>query len=60
MTETACTHPPTQYFSWFAYDCVTEKNTWVICCKTCHETMKGSAEEYEAYLGQARRCSSLT
>jgi hypothetical protein len=53
MIETTCTHPPTQYFSWFAYDCITNKNTWlVICCKACHETIKGSAEEYEAYLAK--------
>jgi hypothetical protein len=53
MTDAGCTHPPTEYFCWYAYDCVTNANDWlVICCKACHATLKGSNEEYETYLAR--------
>jgi hypothetical protein len=49
--EQACSHPPREYFTWHAYDCITNKNDWlVICCKACHQTIKGDSTEYEAYL----------
>lgn len=48
-----CTHPPQRLYSWFAYDCITNKKSWlVIACCDCGDVLKGDSEEYEAYLAQ--------
>lgn len=53
MAHAACPHPPAQYYTWWAYNCVTNTKDWlVIGCTQCHEILKGSNEEYERYLAQ--------
>lgn len=40
-----CNHPPSKYYSWFAYNYKTGKSD-ILCvvCRDCHEILAGSAE----------------
>ena len=47
----ACSHPPTRYYTWWAYNCLTNKKDWlVICGRDCGTCLKGSNEEFESLL----------
>ena len=49
----ACSHKPQHFFTWFAYNCITGKNDWlVIGCTQCHTIIKGDDDEFQAYLTQ--------
>ena len=46
-----CQHPAVKLFTWHAMNIVTGKKDWLcIGCQACGEIIKGSTEEYEAYL----------
>jgi hypothetical protein len=53
LTDPAiCTHPPTDYYTWHAYDCFTGKKDWlvIVCCQ-CNTVLKGSTQDFERHYG---------
>jgi len=46
-----CKHPATRLYTWFAYNCITNKNDWLcIVCLDCNKVLKGGHREFDKYL----------
>ena len=40
-----CQHPPSRYWTWFAYDMVAERDILCVCCCDCGKVLAGAAPD---------------